>query len=172
MLGQLKQLEGRWQLTFTRQLHHPPDKVWRALVEPEHLEAWFPTTIEGDRAEDASMRFSFRKDEAPPMEGKMITYEPPSVLEFIWGEDVLRIELQPVQGGTLLSLHDTFDELGRAARDAAGWHVKLDRLAHHLAGEKPPVEETVWEVIHSEYVRSFPSEAATVGPPAEFLDKS
>lgn len=120
MLGHLTQLEDRWQLRFTRELHHPPDKVWRALVEPDHLEAWFPTTVEGDRAEGATLTFSFREDEAPPMQGEMVTYQPHSVLEFKWGEDLLRFELEAVDAGTLLTLSDTFDELGRAARDAAG----------------------------------------------------
>ncbi|MCW2567279.1 MAG: hypothetical protein JWN54_1376, partial [Mycobacterium sp.] len=48
-LGALHDLGGRWQLRFTRRLPHPPQKVWRALTEPEHLAAWFPTEIRGDR---------------------------------------------------------------------------------------------------------------------------
>jgi Activator of Hsp90 ATPase homolog 1-like protein len=37
-------------LRFVRYLPHPPAKVWRALTEPEHLAAWFPTTIDGHAA--------------------------------------------------------------------------------------------------------------------------
>jgi uncharacterized protein YndB with AHSA1/START domain len=173
MLGQLKQLEDRWQLRFARELHHSPDRVWRALVEPEHLEAWFPTTMEGDRAAGAPLKFSFRADEAPPMDGEMITYEPPSVLEFKWGEDILRFELQPTEDGTLLTLYDTFDELGRGARDAAGWHVCLDLLELHLLGEDPPADQgSAWKDVHAQYVEALGPEAATIGPPEEFLDKS
>src|SRR4051794_15127554 len=41
-------LDGqRWNVSFERTLPHPPEKVWRALTEAEHLKAWFPTTIEG-----------------------------------------------------------------------------------------------------------------------------
>jgi len=36
---------GRWRLRFTRTLDHPPEKVWRAITEPEHLRAWFPQRI-------------------------------------------------------------------------------------------------------------------------------
>ena len=40
--GRLEQLEdGRWRLRFTRTLEHPPEKVWRAITEPEHLAHWF-----------------------------------------------------------------------------------------------------------------------------------
>jgi uncharacterized protein YndB with AHSA1/START domain len=173
MLGQLKQLEGRWQLRFSRKLEHPPDKVWRALVEPEHLEAWFPTTVEGDRADGAPLKFSFREDEVPPMNGEMITYEPHSLLEFKWSEDVLRFELQPVEDGTLLTLFDTFDELGKAARDAAGWHVCLDLLEGHIKGAAPPADQgSAWKGVHARYVELLGPEAATIGPPTEFLDKT
>ena len=172
MLGQLKQLEDRWQLRFTRRLHHAPEKVWRALVEPEHLEAWFPTTIEGGREPGARLTFTFRDDEAPQMNGEMIAYEPHSLLEFEWGGDVLRFELQPDEDGTLLTLYDSFEKLGKGARDAAGWHVKLDQLEHHLAGETPPPEETAWKAVHTEYVQMLGPEAATIGPPKEALDKT
>ena len=48
MYGELEQRsDGRWRLRFTRALAHPPEKVWRAITEPEHLAQWFPTTIEG-----------------------------------------------------------------------------------------------------------------------------
>ncbi|PZG03110.1 SRPBCC domain-containing protein, partial [Nonomuraea aridisoli] len=43
--------DGRTTLRLQRRLPHPPEKVWRAITEPEHLAAWFPTTvtIDGDR---------------------------------------------------------------------------------------------------------------------------
>jgi hypothetical protein len=37
--GQLEELNGRWRLRFTRVLPHAPEKVWRALTDPQHLEA-------------------------------------------------------------------------------------------------------------------------------------
>ncbi|MGI8921519.1 MAG: SRPBCC domain-containing protein [Solirubrobacteraceae bacterium] len=81
MDGQLTQIGDRWQLRFTRALAHPPEKVWRALTEPEDLAAWFPTTIEGQRVAGAALRFAF-PFEMPPIEGEMLRYDPPSVLEF------------------------------------------------------------------------------------------
>lgn len=64
-LGQLEPAGDRWQLRFTRHLPHPPEKVWRAVTEPEHLVAWFPTTIDGDRATGAALAFSFPHEDAP-----------------------------------------------------------------------------------------------------------
>jgi uncharacterized protein YndB with AHSA1/START domain len=167
MHGRLEKIDGRWQLQFIRKLPHPPEKVWRALTEPEHLVAWFPTTIEGERVAGAALRFAFPNDEAPTMHGEMITYAPPSVLEFRWGDDdTLRFDLQPDGNGTVLSFLNTFDEVGKAARDGAGWHACFDVLAIHLAGEDPPWKpEERWEHVHPDYIERFGPEASTVGPP-------
>src|SRR5437899_3064182 len=135
MYGTVQQLDdGRWQLCFTRTLPHPPDRVWRAVTEPEHLAHWFPTTIEGERAAGAELRFSFPQGQAPPMEGEMLAFDPGSALELQWGPDVIRIELRRVPEGTELTLLDTLEERGKAARDGAGWHVCLDALEADLAG--------------------------------------
>src|SRR5436309_190483 len=72
--------DGRWRLRFTRTLPYPREKVWRAITEPEHLEHWFPTTIEGERAAGAPLRFAFPKNQAPPMEGQMLAYEAESFM--------------------------------------------------------------------------------------------
>jgi uncharacterized protein YndB with AHSA1/START domain len=167
MYAQLEQADRRWQLRFSRKLPHPPEKVWRALIEPEHLATWFPTDIEGARAAGAPLRFIFRNGEGPTIDGQMLVYEPPSVLEFRWGDDeTLRFEVQPDGDGSLLTFVNTFDKLGKAARDAAGWHVSLDALAHHLSGgQTRPSPDFGWQQVHEVYVERFGSEAATIGPP-------
>jgi len=97
----------------------------------------------------------------------MLTYDPPSVLEFSWGAgETLRFELQPDDQGTLLVFENTFDQIGKAARDAAGWHVCLDVLDHHLRGEPVPWSPGErWKQVHDGYVERFGAEAATIGPP-------
>src|SRR5580704_11908986 len=42
MNGELERCGDRWKLRFTRELAHPAEKVWRAVTEPAHLDAWFP----------------------------------------------------------------------------------------------------------------------------------
>ena len=164
--GRLVEKDGRWQLRFTRRLARPPDEVWRALTEPEDLAAWFPTTIEGERRTGAALRFRSREGD-PTIEGQMIRYDPPSVLELRWGDDeTLHFELQPDGDGTLLTFIDTFDQLGKAARDGAGWHVCLDALAYHLAGQVPPwTQQQHWRDVHAAYLERLGPEASTIGPP-------
>lgn len=170
MYGDLEQLaDGRWQLRFTRTLAHPREKVWRAISEPEHLVHWFPTTIDGERAAGAPLRFSFPAGDAPPFDGTMLAFEPPSLMELAWGHDVLRLELEATDGGTRLTLFDVLEDQGKAARDGAGWHTCLDGLAAHLAGSGSAREEMGrWKEHHAHYVESFGAAAATIGPPEGF----
>jgi uncharacterized protein YndB with AHSA1/START domain len=158
--------DGRWRLRFTRVLPYPKEKVWRAITEPKHLAHWFPTTIEGERVPGATLRFTFPGGEAPPMAGEMLSYEPESVMELRWGPDVLRLELRSVDDGTELTLLDTLEERGKAARDGAGWHVCLDALEASLDGETDPRDQMGrWSAVHPHYVEQFGPEAATIGPP-------
>jgi uncharacterized protein YndB with AHSA1/START domain len=166
--------EGRWSLRFERRLPQAPEKVWHALTEEEHLAAWFPTTIEGELREGAELQFRFRGEEAPPTRGEMLTYDPPRVMEFTWGqtgEDVdqperTRFELVPEGSGSRLTMTTTYDQVGKSARDAAGWHICLDGLEGHVAGES--VDERAherWRPLNRRYTEKFGPESATIGPP-------
>jgi uncharacterized protein YndB with AHSA1/START domain len=160
--GILEQTTNGPRLRFERRLGHEPDKVWRAITEPEHLAAWFPDTIVIDRWEvGAPLRF-----EHPDFsfDGEVLAFEPQRLWEIRWGTDVVRLELEPDGDGTKLTLLDTIDQLGKAARDAAGWHACLDALESHLAGDEPPAD--VWQAVHPAYVEAFGPEAATIGPPS------
>ena len=63
---------------------------------------------------------------------------------------------------------DTFAEQGRAARDAAGWHVCLDTLDEHLSGMKTAAPgrdpSAVWKDYYARYVeQGLPSGAEIPG---------
>jgi uncharacterized protein YndB with AHSA1/START domain len=162
-LGTLSRQGDRWTLRFTRRLAHPHEKVWRAVTEPEHLAVWFPQEIVGDREAGAPLRFVSSAGEG--FDGQMLVFDPPSVMEFTWGTDQLRIELRPDGGGTLLTLADTFGDLGKAARDAAGWHECLDRLVSDLDGTPPPEWGERWGQTHQAYVARLGPDASVIGPP-------
>ena len=164
--GQLEQVGERWQLRFVRSLPHPPEKVWEALTQSEHLKAWFPTDIIGERAPGAPLRFEFRNNEGPPFDGEMLVHDPPKRLEFRWGPDTLRFELEPDGDGCRLILVDVLEEKGKAARDAGGWHVCLEALAHDLDGDPEARKQMErWDEVHPAYVERFGPDAATIGPP-------
>jgi uncharacterized protein YndB with AHSA1/START domain len=162
-LGTLTRQGDRWTLTFTRRLAHPREKVWRAVTEPEHLAAWYPQEIVGERRAGAPLRFVMSGGDG--FDGQMRVFDPPEVMEFTWGADLLRIELRADGTGTVLTLTDTFGELGKAARDGAGWHECLERLAADLDGSPPRPWGERWREVHPRYVTHLGPDASTIGPP-------
>ena len=164
--GRLEPSGGGWRVQSTRASPIAQRRCWRALTEAEHLAAWFPTEIQGDRAEGASLRFVFRNAEGPPLDGTMTRYDPPRLLEYRWGDETLRFELRAEGDGTELRFVNSFEALGKAARDAAGWHVCLDLLALALDGGRATAPlEARWREVHPTDVERFGPAAATIGPP-------
>ena len=160
-------------LRYERRLAHPQQKVWRAITEDPDLAAWFPTTMEGARRAGVPLRFSFRQGEAEPFDGEMLAFVPPSLMELLWADDVLRFELEPdpapeaARPGCILRLTVTFPEHGKGARDAAGWHVCLDRLAVACDGADLPWHPPDrWRVVHGVYVERLGPDASVIGPPS------
>jgi uncharacterized protein YndB with AHSA1/START domain len=88
--------------------------------------------------------------------------EPPTLLEYTWGNDVLRWELEAANDGTRLTLHHTVDDITLVPKVAAGWHICLDVAEHLLDGH--PIGAIVgenamnhgWQALHDQY-------AATLG---------
>lgn len=165
-LGTLDRDADGLRLTFTRWLAHAPETVFRALTEPEHLRAWFPSDVVGERRTGAPLKFEFREAQGPTIDGTLLSYDPPRLVEYQWGDETLRFELAADGDGTLLTFVNTFRELGRAARDAAGWHTCLDLLGLHLDGREPSwTQPERWKQVHARYVDALGPEAATIGPP-------
>jgi hypothetical protein len=116
------------------------------------------------------MTFTFREiklqDQPMTMSGEVTDLDPPRLFAFYWGGDHLRFELEPVEQGTLLHFTVLLDERDKAARDAAGWHVCLDRLAQQLGrddavapGSEPTGE---WREHYDEYRRRGVPEGAEI----------
>lgn len=164
--GTLEQTVDGWALRFVRHLPHSPAKVWAAFTDPDQRAAWFPDTMSGELTPGATLRFTTDFESVPEFTGTVLAVEPERLLEFTWGEDTLRFEIEPTDDGCILTLRDSIAELGKAARDGAGWHVCLDQLADSLAGAAPgdPGNER-WAAVHPDYVAAFGPEAARVGPP-------
>jgi hypothetical protein len=83
---------------------------------------------------------------------------------------VLRFDFAEATTGTELTMTVILDELGKAARDAAGWHECLDRLERSQSDAPDGAADPTWEQLHAAYVERFGPAASTLGPPQEFLD--
>ena len=168
-LGTLERHGDVSVLRYERHLRHPRERVWRAITEDAEVAAWFPTTIEGPRRAGAPLRFSFRQGEAEAFDGEMLAFDPPTLMELRWADDVLRFELEPEPDesgtgtGCILRLTVTFAEFGKAARDAAGWHVCLERLSASCDDAAPPGPDR-WKELFRTYGELFGPEASAIGP--------
>jgi uncharacterized protein YndB with AHSA1/START domain len=164
-LGEVLHEGNRWGLRYRRSLRHSPEKVWRALTESEHLRHWLPCDIVGERRGEADLELPFWPDhverysiEEPVTSGKILAWDPPRVFEWTWDADVLRWELEPTAGGTLLTLTTWLgrDDIDLAKDVAAGYHVCLDQLIELLdTGSTEPLidaDVTRWETHYGEAV--------------------
>jgi uncharacterized protein YndB with AHSA1/START domain len=170
MHGTYTTVDGRPALRFDRRYEHPVEAVWRAVSEPAELAHWFPTQVAVDLRPGGAMTFTFEEHDLPQMDGEVTELDEPRLLAFRWGEELLRFELEPVDGGaaTQLTFTHVLSEENTAARNAAGWHVCLARLAEHLDGEDATAPGTgatpEWQALYDEYQeRGVPAGAAIPG---------
>lgn len=135
--GVLSEADGAAQLTFTRRLSHPVERVWAALSRPEQLALWFARFSAAPTA-GAEVGIYFHHADVHSR-GRVVRCEPPRRLEWIWsaeGEPDTRVSwrLEPDGSGTLLTLVHTFETRALAPDLASGWHWHLDGLGRVLDG--------------------------------------
>jgi uncharacterized protein YndB with AHSA1/START domain len=122
-------------LRFERFLPRPVAEVWRAVTDPIEMRAWFPTRIEIDHWEEgATLTHHFDGQAYGPLPGTVIACSEPHRLVFTWGDDTISFELSAAEGGTIFVLSEEL-AAPRAARNAAGWEVCLERLVEGAVGE-------------------------------------
>jgi uncharacterized protein YndB with AHSA1/START domain len=128
-------LDG-WTLIFVREFPQAPPVVWAALTAPEELDQWAPFTAERDlgAAGDTVLTMVDGPDRTG-VPASVLRAEAPSLLEYTWGDDRLRWELEPAGAGTRLVLRHTLAHRDTDAMVAAGWHLCFDVLRHLLDGE-------------------------------------
>ncbi len=156
----------KWTLILVRELRHSPEKVWQALTDPAHLREWAPFEADGSLGR-AGTTVKLTTVGAPKLhvtETRVTRADAPSVLEYNWGGNDIRWELEATGLGTRLTLWTT---IGRRfiSMSAAGWHICLDVLDHLLGGT--PIGRIVggealkfgWQRLNAEYAQQFGVEA-------------
>lgn len=140
--AEIRKAPDIWTLVLTRDLRHPPARVWTAITEPGHLREWAP--FDADRSLGAVGTAKLTTVGAPtPMvaETQVKRAEAPKLLEFTWGGANVRWELEPLSGGgTRLTLWHNINK-GFISMGAAGWHICLEVLDRWLEGN--PIGRTV-----------------------------
>ncbi len=161
--AQVRKDGEKWTLILTRELRHPPEKVWQALTDPAQLREWAPFDADGSlRTVGATVNLTTVGAPMPHVsEAKVKQADAPRLLEYNWGDFEMRWELEAVGGGTRLTL---WTNIGRRfiSMGAAGWHICLDVLDRLLSGN--PIGRIVgpeamkfggWQRLNAEYARQF-----------------
>jgi uncharacterized protein YndB with AHSA1/START domain len=158
-----KEAGENWTLILVRELRHPPEKVWQALTDPAHLREWAPFDADGSLGTVGATVKLTTVGAAPPYitETTVTRADAPRALEYKWGGNDMRWELEALGGGTRLTLWTSINRRF-IAMGAAGWHICFDVLDHLLAGQPMgrPVGPEVrkfpgFQRLHAEYASQF-----------------
>ncbi|WP_027166304.1 SRPBCC domain-containing protein [Mesorhizobium sp. WSM3224] len=108
------------RLSFECDLADPPEKVWRALTEPELLAAWL---MPNDMKAETGRRFAFAGPDAP-VECEVLEAEPGRLLRYSWRErpPANDANLLPAPDGPAFDSTVTFT-LARTA--SGGTHLRI-----------------------------------------------
>jgi len=156
----------RWTLVLVRELRHPPEIVWEALTDPAHLREWAPFEADASLGTaGATVKLTAVGAPTPQVSETIVTRaDAPRALEYKWGSNDIRWELEAVGGGTRLTLWHDIDRRF-IAMGAAGWQICFDVLDHLISGT--PIGRIVggdamksggWQRLTAEYTKQFASE--------------
>jgi uncharacterized protein YndB with AHSA1/START domain len=123
-------------------LHHPPEKVWRALTEPALLAEWLLPVV--DLRLEPGAVFTFRTQPYPGWDGtvncRVVEIEPQRRLSYTWSvpflDTVVTFTLTPTASGTRLSIVQTgFRPAQKRESGGAryGWKMMGGKLVDLLA---------------------------------------
>ncbi|MBX6383030.1 MAG: SRPBCC domain-containing protein [Microbispora sp.] len=155
-------VDGLPSLRMERRLAHPPEKVWPAITEPARLGQWFPFTVtEMDLRVGGKITFD---GGGMTLDAEITELDPPRVFAFLQravrempreGDNLLRFELLPDEGGCLLVFTQVFHDRPAAASYASGWQVCLDALEAVADGRPAEWPEGNFADLHEAYAEAF-----------------
>jgi uncharacterized protein YndB with AHSA1/START domain len=158
--AQIRKDGEKWTLVLTRELRHPPEKVWQALTDPAHLREWAPFDADGNLGAVGTVKLKWM-GASGPQEATVTRADAPKVVEYNLDAQDVRWELEDFGGGTRLTLSTNighrFISMG-----AARWHICFDVLDHLLSGT--PIGRIVageamkfggWQRLNAEYAKQF-----------------
>jgi uncharacterized protein YndB with AHSA1/START domain len=128
----------------------PPEKVWAAITEPEHIQRWHTSAATLTTLEPGGTgEWTFEGYGTAPI--RIEAVEPMRAVTYRWGSDgdaellegrstVFTFTLEPVEGGTRLHVVETgFENLADPQAglqgNQEGWTTQLDKLVAYLEGD-------------------------------------
>lgn len=164
--AQVQKNGENWTLILVRELRHAPEKVWQALTDPAQLHEWAPFDADGNLGTaGAAVKLTTVGAPTPQVSETTVSRaEAPRWLEYNWGGNEIRWELEAFAGGTRLTLWHNIDRRF-ISMGAAGWHICCDVLDQLLSEAPlgrivgPEAMKFGWQGLNAEYARQFGLEA-------------
>lgn len=123
-------------IVIEREMAFPPEKIWRALIQPHLIEEWL---MKSDFRPVCDHRFKFTADWGA-VECQVLEVEPNRTLSYTWGayglESVVTWTLTPTSTGTNLRMEQSGfqpDQRQAYVGAKAGWPRFLANLEQVLA---------------------------------------
>jgi uncharacterized protein YndB with AHSA1/START domain len=173
--AQVRKDGDTWTLVLVRDLRHAPEKVWQALTDPAQLREWAPFDADHDLGHAGTPVRLTTVGAPQPMvsETRVTRADPPRLLEYSWGAQDLRWELEAHGAGTRLTLWHNINR-HFISMGAAGWHICFDVMDYLLSGT--PIGRMVagdalkfvgWQRLNKEYAQQFGVDAPQFPPTAD-----
>ena len=129
-------------ISFEFDLHHVPDKVWRALTDPVLLAEWLLPVV--DLQLEPGAAFTFKSQPYPGWDGtvncRFVEIEPNRKLSYTWSvpflDTVVTFTLTPTTSGTRLTLVQSgfkADQKRESGGARYGWNMMGGKLVELLA---------------------------------------
>lgn len=99
-------------ISFEFDLHHSPEKVWRALTDPALLAEWLLPVVDRELELEPGAAFTFKTQPYPGWDGtvncRMLEVDPHRKISYTWTvpflDTVVTFTLTPTASGTRLTL--------------------------------------------------------------------
>jgi uncharacterized protein YndB with AHSA1/START domain len=130
-------------VVLEREVPHPPEKVWRALTQPQLIEDWL---MKNDFEPVVGHRFNLRGDWGGVLDCEVLAVEPNEMLSYAWDyahddaaynlTSVVTFTLTPTSAGTRLRMEQSgFQSDQKQALGGAkvGWTQFFAKLEQVLA---------------------------------------
>jgi uncharacterized protein YndB with AHSA1/START domain len=147
-------------LRFERHYPRSVETVWAALTDPERLADWSMGPAEVEPRKGG--KIILMGGRMPVMSGRILTWEPPRLLEYSWeigqgdpSDCYVRWELTPAGDGTDLVLEHRNMAMAVMHQRLSGWHAFTEQLDAVLAGRKPEDLMARYSVIQPIYIAHY-----------------
>jgi uncharacterized protein YndB with AHSA1/START domain len=120
------------------------------LTDNDKLPQWFPELRVKDLRTGGSLTFDMQDGTFEEM--KIVDLTPYSVLEYTWGEDLVRFEIYPEAKECRMVFIEKISKItDHTPRDLAGWHVCLIVIGALLDGRTLDNRMDEWKIWHEQY---------------------